>query len=101
MRRIMTDFEAFANEMETVFGKANIEREVAAKIYRLHQRGSLNDYTIEFLNLNAVLKWREDALIPLYEKGLSKEIKDAMIHITWPNRLRPLIEKVRTINHNI
>jgi Retrotransposon gag protein len=100
-RRIMTDFEAFADEMETVFGKANIEREAAAKIYRLHQRGSLNDYTTEFLNLNAVLEWREDALIPLYEKGLTDEIKDAMIHITRPNRLRPLIEKVRAINHNI
>jgi hypothetical protein len=55
----------------------------------------------EFLNLNAVLEWREDALIPLYEKGLSEEIKDAMIHITRPNRLQPLIEKVRAINHNI
>jgi Domain of unknown function (DUF4939) len=55
-RRIMTDFEAFADEMETVFGKANIEREAAAKIYRLRQRGSLNDYTTEFLNLNAVLE---------------------------------------------
>jgi Domain of unknown function (DUF4939)/Zinc knuckle len=100
-RYIMTDFEAFADEMETVFGKANIEREAAAKIYRLRQRGSLNDYTTEFLNLNAVLEWREDALIPLYEKGLTDEIKDAMIHITRPNRLRPLIEKVRAINHNI
>jgi Retrotransposon gag protein len=100
-QRIMTDFEAFADEMETVFGKANIEREAAAKIYRLRQRGSLNDYTTEFLNLNAVLEWREDALIPLYEKGLTDEIKDAMIHITRPNRLRPLIEKVRAINHNI
>jgi Retrotransposon gag protein len=100
-RCIMTDFEAFADEMETVFGKANIKREAAAKIYRLRQRGSLNDYTTEFLNLNAVLEWREDALIPLYEKGLSDEIKDAMIHIIRPNRLRPLIEKVRAINHNI
>jgi hypothetical protein len=36
-RRIMMDFEAFADEMETVFGKANIEREAAAKIYRLRQ----------------------------------------------------------------
>ena len=36
-RHIMTDFEAFADEMEVVFGKANIEREAAAKIYRLRQ----------------------------------------------------------------
>jgi hypothetical protein len=33
----MTNFEVFTDEMETVFGKANIEREAAAKIYRLHQ----------------------------------------------------------------
>jgi hypothetical protein len=97
----MTDFEAFADEIETIFRKANIEWEAMAKIYRLRQWGSLNDYTTEFLNLNAVLKWREDALIPLYKKGLSEKIKDAMIYITRPNRLRPLIEKVRAINYNI
>jgi hypothetical protein len=97
----MMDFEAFVDEMETVFGKANIKREAAAKIYRFRQRGSLNDYMTEFLNLNAILEWRKNALIPLYEKGLSEEIKDVMIHITRPDRLQPLIEKVRAINHNI
>jgi hypothetical protein len=55
----------------------------------------------EFLNLNMVLKWREDVLILLYKKGLSEEIKDIMIYITRPDRLQPLIEKVRAINHNI
>jgi Retrotransposon gag protein len=100
-RCIMIDFESFAYEMETVFRKTNIEREAVAKIYRLRQRGSLNNYMTEFLNLNVVLEWKKDALIPLYEKGLSEEIKDIMIYITQPNRLRPLIEKVRAINHNI
>jgi hypothetical protein len=97
----MTDFEVFTNKMETVFRKTNIEREAAVKIYRLRQQGSLNNYTTEFLNLNAVLECKEDTLILLYEKGLSEEIKDIMIHITWPDRLWPLIEKVRAINHNI
>jgi hypothetical protein len=56
IRCIMIDFEVFVNEIETVFEKANIEREAAAKIYRLYQQGSLNDYTTEFLNLDVVLE---------------------------------------------
>jgi hypothetical protein len=36
-RCIMTDFEIFADEIETIFGKANVEREVVVKIYRLRQ----------------------------------------------------------------
>jgi hypothetical protein len=39
----------------------------------------------EFLNLNIVLEWREDTLIPLYKKGLSEEIKDAIIYIIRPD----------------
>jgi hypothetical protein len=32
----MMNFKVFAEEIKAVFRKANIERETAAKIYRLH-----------------------------------------------------------------
>jgi hypothetical protein len=39
-----------------VFSKINIRREVSVKIFRLQQKRTLNNYIIEFFNLNVIIK---------------------------------------------
>src|SRR5882724_2456315 len=84
-----SDFEFFIKELETNFRICNPKSETEAKLEQLHMQENhqATKYFIKFHQLATFIKWGNAALCRQAYNGLTKFIKDNMVHHSKPNTL--------------
>src|SRR5882724_9661012 len=95
----LSDLNLFIEELETNFGTYNPvgKAEAELKGLRIHEIHQAIKYFIKFQELAAHIQWGEEALHQAHN-GLTKCIKDDMVHHKKPNTLSGLWKLIQTID---
>lgn len=87
-----TNWGAFKDSFNLMFGDPNEERTAANQLRALTQTRGADDYASEFRNLISILGWEDDGqLRDNYYQGLKDHVKDTMISHAAPTTLDELI----------
>ena len=74
--KLFESYTTFKQELRQVFGISNDEQIAAQIIQTIRQKTSAADYTAEFQRYAGKLKWDDNALMAMYQKGLKENVKD-------------------------
>src|SRR5882724_5320565 len=96
----LLDFNLFIEELEANFGTYDPIGEAEAKLegLRMHNSHQATKYFIKFQQLATRIQWGDAALRCQAYNGLTKHIKDDMVHHEKPNTLIGLQKLVQAIN---
>src|SRR5882724_8967369 len=96
----ISDFNLFVEELEANFRTYNPVREAEAKLEGLcmHKSHQAMKYFIKFQQLAAQVQWGDAALHRQAYNGLTKHIKDNMVHHKKPTTLAGLQKLVQAID---
>jgi len=85
----LSDFDLFIEELEANFRTYNPISEAEAELegLRMHDSHQATKYFIKFQQLAACVQWGDAALCRQAYNGLTKHIKDDMVHHEKPNTL--------------
>ena len=96
----LSDFGLFAQELKSYFGTYDPIGEAEAELEALHMQENhqATKYFIRFTQLAACVQWGEAALLRQAYNGLTKQIKDNMVHHNKPTTLANLRKLVQAID---
>ena len=95
----LSNFGLFVQELESNFGTYNPVGEAEAELeaLRMQENHQATKYFIKFTQLAARVQWGEAALLQQAYNGLTKRIKDDMVHhekLTTLANLRKLVQAI-------
>src|SRR5882724_2313819 len=96
----LSDFKLFIEELKTKFGTFNPKGKTKAELKQLHMQENhqATKYFIKFQQLAIQVKWDDAALHHQVYNGLTKCIKNDMVHHSKPKSLVGLHGHVQAIN---
>src|SRR5882724_8248870 len=96
----LLDFDLFVEELEANFRTHNPISEAEAKLegLRMHKSHQATKYFIKFQQLAAHIQWGDATLHCQAYNGLTKHIKDNMVHHNKPNTLTGLQKLIQAID---
>src|SRR5882724_3009400 len=96
----LSDLNLFIEELETNFGTYDPVSEAEAELegLRMHESHQATNCFIKFQQLAARVQWGEAALCRQAYNGLTKCIKDDMVHHEKPNTLSGLRKLIQAID---
>ena len=97
----LSDFDLFATELTTRFGKPRNARNVVTHLRSLRQTGSVADYAIEFQQDAAILGWPDETLIDQFERGLKDAVLDELVRVPEPTDLESYIQLAIRIDNRL
>lgn len=98
---MFSSYTAFKKQLRTVFSGEDEIKKAQRRIYEVSQTGSVADFAAKFRGILATLGWDDEVTIPLFKRGLKKEIQEAYILRKTPSKLTKLIEDAIEIDNNI
>ena len=87
---VRTDFRAFVNRTQAVFGDHNASCDATRQLEQLSQRKSCSKYAASFRHLASKVTWNDVALIHRFYSGLNDPVKDTLAtcdEMTLPSSL--------------
>ena len=96
----LSDFRLFIQELKLNFGTYNPIGEAKAELEALcmQENHQATNYFIKFTQLTTHVQWGEAALLRQVYTGLTKQIKDDMVHHVKPTTLANLRKLLQAIN---
>jgi hypothetical protein len=98
---MFASFEAFAQQLENVFGEVDEKRTAERKLQRLRQSGPVSEYYAKFRTQATKLDWANAPLCVMFYNGLKEGVKDEMAREEWPETIDAFATKAARIDERL
>jgi hypothetical protein len=95
------DFDSFAEEIASRFGKPTSSLNASVHLRVLKQTGSVANYATEFLQAAAALNWPDPPLMDAFYHGLKDAVKDELVKAPEPTDLESFIRLASRIDSRL
>lgn len=96
---LLEEYGLFLRELHAMFGDSNLPETAAGALASISQGSrSVDTYSLEFLQHMAHVPWPEEMLLPLFRKGLTREMQLTLIGLPAPATLHELMQTATKID---